>query len=86
MMYNPFDEVEVLEDLSDYPFSAERELGVETPGERRWLLWLSQVEALLGVDSLDGDQENNGYSLDFASDAFDRGETPEEYVQLGRVH
>lgn len=43
--------------------------------------WAARVEKLLGHD-LDGDQEEDGYSLDFASDAFDKGLSPEKYAAL----
>lgn len=50
-----------------------------SPQERAWEAWTKKVEALLG-HSLDGDQEVDGYSLDYAFDFFDDGATPEEYV------
>jgi hypothetical protein len=82
-MFNPFDQIEVLEDLSEHPFSPESvacELGLLSPGERRWMKWVSDAEALLGIDSLDGDQEGDGYSLDYAQDAYSDGLTPEQYA------
>lgn len=42
--------------------------------------WAAKVEKILGHD-LDGDQTRDGYSLDFASDAFDKGATPEAYAK-----
>lgn len=68
-------------DLSDHPFSPEniqRELG-ESPSERAWLKWAARVEKLVG-HSLDGDQQADGYSLDFAHDAFEAGHIPESYA------
>lgn len=50
-----------------------------SPGERAWLAWVRRVEAILTHD-LDGNQERNGYSLDFANDAFHDGLTAEEYA------
>jgi hypothetical protein len=44
-----------------------------------WEIWAEQVEKILGHD-LDGDQEANGYSLDFALEQFYRGATPAEYA------
>lgn len=37
--------------------------------EERWLRWVHQVERLLG-HLLDGDQEQNGYSIDEARDLY----------------
>lgn len=48
-------------------------------GEKRWLAWVKAVEKLFGHD-LDGDQQRDGYSLDFAYDAHATGLTPEEYI------
>lgn len=48
-------------------------------GERAWHRWVGRVERLLGHD-LDGNQERNGYSLDYAHDQFERGDTPEAYA------
>jgi hypothetical protein len=42
--------------------------------------WVARVEATLGHD-LDGDQTTDGYSLDFALDAFNKGMTPSAYVK-----
>lgn len=55
-----------------------------SPGEKRWLAWVKQVETLLG-HSLDGDQQDDGYSLDFAFDDFEHGLTPEQYVSDTRL-
>lgn len=49
-----------------------------SPRERAWLRWTEAVERLLG-HSLDGDQQRDGYSLDYAYDAFDAGDTPAQY-------
>jgi hypothetical protein len=50
-----------------------------SPGERQWLAWVKEVEALLG-HSLDGDQTKDGYSLDFANDEFENGTAPKDYA------
>jgi hypothetical protein len=48
--------------------------------DKPWQDWVSRVESLIGHD-LDGNQYTDGYSLDQASDAFDRGDTPEAHAQ-----
>ncbi|ELR10218.1 hypothetical protein GMDG_08729 [Pseudogymnoascus destructans 20631-21] len=52
----------------------------ESPTERAWLRWTKQVEKLLG-HSLDGNQQRDGYSLDYAHDAFADGVSVTDYVQ-----
>lgn len=49
-------------------------------GMAAWLRWCRKVEGLLGIKTLDGDQIEDGYSLDFANEAFDDGYTPEQYA------
>lgn len=44
-----------------------------------WDRWYKTACDLAGHD-LDGDGDMDGYSLDGASDAFDAGEEPHEYV------
>ena len=44
-----------------------------------WQKWLKQAEKLFGR-SLDGCQWDDGYSLDFANDAFEAGKSPKQYV------
>jgi hypothetical protein len=44
-----------------------------------WELWAERVERILG-HNLDGDQEQDGYSLDFALVEFERGLTPAQYA------
>jgi hypothetical protein len=51
----------------------------ESPAEKRWLKWVAQVEKIVGHD-LDGDQDKDGYSLDYANNAFAWGLTPQQYV------
>ncbi len=54
--------------------------------EKRWLKWVGEVEEILGFCdargrlTLDGNQDEDGYSLDFAHDAFADGCTPAEYA------
>ena len=50
-----------------------------SPTERAWEAWCKKVEKLLGHD-LDGNQRRDGYSLDYAHDAFADGVAPETYV------
>lgn len=50
-----------------------------SPEDHRWETWIKHCEVLLGHD-LDGDQKRDGYSMDFAHDAFLALETPEQYV------
>jgi len=47
-------------------------------------LWAADVEQILGHD-LDGDQDTDGYSLDFALEAFNRGLTAAEYAASVRA-
>lgn len=57
-----------------------------SPRERAWERWVAKVEKLLGHD-LDGNQDRDGYSLDYAYDAFADGLSVAEYaaeVQSGR--
>lgn len=56
-----------------------------SPTEKRWLAWVKKVEKLLG-HNLDGNQNTDGYSLDFAHDAFMDGATADEYVAEVRIH
>lgn len=51
-----------------------------SPREQDWLKWVAVVESLLG-HSLDGNQMSDGYSLDYAADAFADGVSPQEYVE-----
>ncbi len=44
--------------------------------EGRQLAWIEEVEGLLG-HSLDGNQKEQGYSLDYASDLYDKYYTPQ---------
>lgn len=42
--------------------------------------WLTRVEKIVGHD-LDGDQQEDGYSLDGALDAYDEGLSPRQYAE-----
>lgn len=53
----------------------------ETASDRAWDAWTRKTAKLLGLDSLDGDEARDGYSLDFAYDAYANGETPERYAE-----
>jgi hypothetical protein len=59
----------------------EFESGQDSPEDRRWYAWLRQVETLLGVETIDGDQQTEGYSLDYALEAFQRQQSPLEYAR-----
>ncbi len=48
--------------------------------EARWLKWASEVERLADID-LDGNQEEDGYSIDFAYDRFLTGESADSYAE-----
>jgi len=74
-------------DLNDHPFSPQSvafESGAPGRRERDWLLWCATVETGLGHD-LDGDEEQDGYSIDYAHDAWRRGVTPGAYRDAVRM-
>lgn len=48
-------------------------------GERDWLRWVAKVERLVGHD-IDGNQDCDGYSLDFACACWESGDTAELYA------
>ena len=50
-----------------------------SPQERAWEKWTKQVERLMG-HSLDGNQDTDGYSLDYALVLFEEDYTPAEAV------
>ncbi len=83
-----------MQDLADHPFSAENiayESGSYTPrDERKWLAFANECERLLGHD-LDGNDPDafdatktggDGYSIDEAIEAFERGTTAHAYVAM----
>jgi hypothetical protein len=48
--------------------------------KRVWLAWVKRVEQYAGLVSLDGDQDKDGYSLNDAYDAYNRGWSPRQYA------
>ena len=82
------------EDLSDHPFSPENvayESGRPSAGEAQWLRFVRDVEKLLGMtrkfetsSPLDGDQDEDGHSLDTAHDYFEKGESASSYADFVR--
>lgn len=48
-------------------------------GEVRWYAWVRACEVNLG-HGLDGNEATEGFSLDYANDAFEAGVTVAEYV------
>jgi hypothetical protein len=52
----------------------------EPPEERAWYKFCAGVAVVLSLSSLDGDQDEDGYSLDTAYDYFKDGHTVAEYV------
>ena len=73
-------------DLSEHPFQVfmDGEAFV-SDGERAWLAWVKQAKRALGHD-LDGNQARDGYSLDYAHDAFCAGVTVADYVKEVRAN
>lgn len=67
------------DDLSDHPFAVH--MATEAAGleETDWERWAAKAKKIAG-HSLDGSQDEDGYSLDSAHDAYEAGDTPEEYV------
>lgn len=66
----------------DHPFSPEnvaRESGAISTSEANWLRWVGKAERIAGHD-LDGDQDVDGYSLDFAFEAFRAGMSAADHV------
>lgn len=69
-------------DLSAHPFSPENvasESGAPSTSEAAWLRWVAKAERIAG-HGLDGDQDVDGYSLDFAFDAFRAGTSAADHV------
>lgn len=50
----------------------------QSKSEKKWFKWIDQCEKKCG-HSLDGDQSKDGYSIDFAYDAFLDGCSVEAY-------
>ncbi len=51
--------------------------GPDANAERLWLRWVDVVEAHLDIDTLDGSDDEEGYSLDTAHDWFEDGVSPQ---------
>ncbi len=69
-------------DLSEFT----REQRAERTQEwRSWRVWILKAEAAIGHD-LDGDQDTDGYSFEFAREAFERRQTPAQYVARVRAN
>lgn len=69
------------------------EMGADSAGDKVWYSWAAEAEKLgadflckdrHGKPSLDGDEADDGYSLDCAYEAFERGETPNFYIATVR--
>lgn len=56
-----------------------------SPEEKRYESFLRELETELGLKDLDGDQDHDGYSLDFAYDMFADGLTVKEAAEEFRV-
>lgn len=52
---------------------------LQSSAEKSWLKWIKEAESKIGY-SLDGDQTTDGYSYDFAYDAWESGKTVDEYL------
>lgn len=64
------------------------EMGGLTEQDMAWDRWSGRVEVLLieaGITTrergLDGDEDEDGYSIDFAYECFEVGRAPEDYAQ-----
>jgi len=62
----------------------EQQLLAGRQAEQDWSRWYRQAEQLLG-GNLDGDGEENGYSIDEAHDFFCTKKSPLEYITLVRA-
>lgn len=51
----------------------------QSSAEKSWLKWIEEAESKIGY-SLDGDQTTDGYSYDFAYDAWESGKTVDKYL------
>lgn len=50
-----------------------------TASDRAWYQWIAEAQRLAG-HSLDGDQATDGYSMDYAYEAWEAGQTAAQYV------
>lgn len=69
------------DDMSDHPFAIH--MATERAGNEKddWERWVGKAEGLVG-HSLDGNQDADGYSLDWALECFNEGSTPEDFVAM----
>ncbi len=49
--------------------------------EKAWEKWLRDLEAKMNLSDLDGDQDEDGYSIDFAYDLFSNGDSVAEAAE-----
>lgn len=73
-------------DLADHPFApanVARESGTPDRAEREWLKWARRLKARLGFD-IDGNQDRDGYSIDYAFIAFEAGTSVPDHAQTIR--
>jgi hypothetical protein len=64
------------------------EMGSQTTTDRQWSRWFDRAAAAVKANGwetpltkgLDGAQDEDGFSIDYAYDAFERGETVETYI------
>jgi hypothetical protein len=66
------------DEIQDRIAERQHEFGGDTASDRAWKNFVNQVELIMQIDNLDGDQAADGYSLDFAYDLFVDGLTPRE--------
>lgn len=74
-------QIEAAEELRAHEFAG------DTPYERRLFKFFRAVEKALGLvtypngaGGIDGDEDEDGYCLDLAMDAFDAGQTVQQYA------
>jgi hypothetical protein len=51
-----------------------------SPSDKSWYKWIKAAEKL-ARHHMDGDEKENGYSMDSAFDAWEKGDTPDKYVK-----
>lgn len=64
------------------------EMGGQTAGDRAWSRWFDAAARVVKANGwetqvtrgLDGAEDEDGFSIDFAYDAFERGESVETYI------
>lgn len=56
------------------------EMGIETASDLAWDRWCVLAQKRLGVTSLDGDEAEDGFSIDSAYEAFAAGRSPADYT------